>query len=243
MNCFELLPEVSFKCGKMDTFAVSVPRLFISFHLDNETNGQLAQESAEAMDTTPVHMPNTEQQSSSSDFEIEVVEITSSPERADTPRTPLQEEIPEREPNPPTNLLPAQICKKGGFAFTSSGSHENCTTYLTKKIEALEAMKIEPPDAPSQATEKQSVSERIELRPVVSSPTTPTATSSHSPTKHVLNSPHLTLQSSLEGACQLGEKRRQGVSISDAPIHFEFAPAREHQSLSEANDSSRNDTQ
>ena len=94
---------------------------------------------------------------------------------------------------------------------------------------------------PSAAVDR--MSERNELRPVVTSPTTPTATSSHGPTIHVLNSPHLTLQSSLEGACQLGEKRRQGVSIANDPIHFEFAPTRKHQSLSGANDSSQNDTQ
>ena len=66
MRCvdyFELLPEVSSSCGKMDSFARREPRLFISFHLDNETNGQPAQESAEAMGTSPVEMSNTGQQS------------------------------------------------------------------------------------------------------------------------------------------------------------------------------------
>ena len=140
MNCSELLPEVFFNCGEMDTFAGNEPRLFISFHLDNETNGHTAQESAEAMDTTPVQIPNTEQQGPSSDLEIEVVEFTSSPDHADEPRTPLQGEIPERKPIPPTKLLLARICKRGGFSFSSSGSDESCTMYFTKKIAALEAI-------------------------------------------------------------------------------------------------------
>ena len=88
---------------------------------------------------------------------------------------------------------------------------------------------------------KQSDSEKIEIRPVVNSPSNPVVTSSHSPFIHVLTSPHLTLQSSLRGVCQLGEKKKQGVSIADAPIHFEFAPAREHQSLSGTKDYSQDD--
>ena len=146
----------------MDSFEGSEPRFFISFRLDDETNGQTAQESAEAMDTSPITMPNTDQQSPSSDWEIEVVEITStSPDRPNTPITPVPQETQAQEPVPPTNLLFAQIYKKGGFSFSSSGSDESCTTYFTKKMEALEAMKIEPADDPPQPFQKQSESKNV----------------------------------------------------------------------------------
>ena len=68
----------------MDTFAGSEPRLFISFHLENEANGQPAQEAEEIMDTSSPNLARRERGDNTSKDEIEVIEITlSSPECTD----------------------------------------------------------------------------------------------------------------------------------------------------------------
>ena len=77
-----------FECGKVDTFAGSEPRLFISFHLGNEANGQPAQEGEEIMDTSSPNLARRERGESISSYEIEVIEITSSsPECTDVELT------------------------------------------------------------------------------------------------------------------------------------------------------------
>ena len=54
-HCVKELPEEFLKSAKMDTFSGSEPRLFISFRLDNESNGrplQLNEEGEDRMDTS-----------------------------------------------------------------------------------------------------------------------------------------------------------------------------------------------
>ena len=108
-------------------------------------------------------------------------------------------------------------------------------------MKALEAIESEASDIPPQAVVKQSESEKIAIRPEVNSPLTSAGTSDRSLAIQVVSSPHLTLQSNLKGVSQLAEKKRQSVTIADANVHFEFAPAKAHRSLSLATDYGHDD--
>ena len=80
------------ECRKMDKFAGSEPRIFISFCLGNESSSHSAPESGNVVDSTATKPDNSEQAEISSDDSIEVIEITlSSPELVDSaPSSPCK---------------------------------------------------------------------------------------------------------------------------------------------------------
>ena len=102
-------------------FAGSEPRLFISFHLGNETNGQPNQEAEEAMDTTSPNFACGEQTEASSSDEIEVIEITITiPENSDIESSRQPATAIKLEPEAPDTLLYPEILKRRGFSGNSN---------------------------------------------------------------------------------------------------------------------------
>ena len=72
-------------CSKIDRFAGSEPRLFTSFHLDNESIGQPTPVSVKAMDSTPIDPDKPARTDLPTEDCIEVIEISLwSPERVDS---------------------------------------------------------------------------------------------------------------------------------------------------------------
>ena len=156
----------------MDTFAGSEPRLFISFYLENEANGQPAQEAEEIMDTSSPNLARRERGDSTSSDEIEVIEITlSSPECTDVELSRPPEVSVKTEPVITESQLFAEIRGRSGFtSISSTGSDESCGAYLTRKLGELEG--AAQPELSNETTSevKQSESEPIILHPG-SSPT------------------------------------------------------------------------
>ena len=94
----------------MGTFAGSEPRLFISFHLENEATGQPAQETDENMDTSSPNSARREGIEGTSSDEIEVIEITlSSPEDTDVEPARLLGVSVKTEPESEDAQLVAEI--------------------------------------------------------------------------------------------------------------------------------------
>ena len=150
----------------MDILAGSEPRIFISFHLDKEFNGQPAQES-EDLDTTSPALAGTDQIANSSDDEIEVIEITlSSPECTDV-ETERQHDVTVKvEPEFPTTLLFSDKQGRCGFSCNSStGSYESCGAYFARKLEELERSASGIPDLGALPEIKESESEQLVVYP------------------------------------------------------------------------------
>ena len=220
-----------FECGKMDTFAGSEPRLFISFHLENETNGQPAQKAEEIMDTSSPNLARKERGDSTSSDEIEVIEITlSSPECPDVEltRPPI---VPVKlEPEITESQLVAEIRRRSGFTSNSStGSDESCGAYLTRKLGELE--KAAQPEVSNETTSevKQSESEPIILRPGCS-PTAGVTVELPRKQAHSGLTQTLSLAKFIGTTGSLGDKCNEPAESVDS-YEFTFAPAPEHKSV------------
>ena len=160
----------------MDKFAESELRFFISFCLGNKSNGQPAPESANMMDSAVTKPGDSEQTEISSDDSIEVIEITpSSPERVDSiPSSPCKVVVkPEPEEFAPKSLV--QMSTHRGFTISSSDLSESVGAFFTRKLEAIQAFKLE--SSISDVSAKQSESEGITIFPnyefAVSNPQAP----------------------------------------------------------------------
>ena len=116
-----LLPEGSFKSGKMDSFAGNEPRNFISFRLDKEKTGQPVQDSS---NTTATPIP------------------TSTPDERNTNPSSGGNTNPQSEPmdpestQPKTPVDPPTLSRV--LATDSSVSGESCEAYLARKLQDME---------------------------------------------------------------------------------------------------------
>ena len=126
----------------MDFYAGSQPRSFISFHLGEVSNGQPTQLTEERMEITQDDMDVTEQANNQTEDVIEVYEVTvSSPVREKTVKgvpganntTPKLQSSPQVEKQTDTSSLLSEINRRGGFAFSNSGSDESVNAYCVCK--------------------------------------------------------------------------------------------------------------
>ena len=215
----------------MDTFAGSEPRLFISFHLENEANGQPAQEAEEIMDTSSPNLARRERGDSTSSIEIEVIEITlSSPECTDVELTRPPVVSVKIEPEITESQLVAEIRRRRRFwSNSSTGSDECCGAYLTRKLGELE--KAVPPEVSNETSSevKQSESEPIILRPGCSSTAGVTV---EPPRKHAPSglTQTLSLAKFIGTTSGPGDKGNKPGESADF-YEFTFAPAPEHKSV------------
>ena len=150
----------------MGTFAGSEPRLFISFHLENEATGQPAQETDENMDTSSPNSARREGIEGTSSDEIEVIEISlSSPENTDVEPARLLGVSVKTEPESEDAQLVAEIRRSGFTSNGSTGSDETCEAYLAKKLGEMEKSEQPKVTTKSNCEVKQSESEPMVSRP------------------------------------------------------------------------------
>ena len=227
---------------KMDSFAGSEPPLFISFHLGNEQIGQPTQEGEELLETDPNSTANTVPPVTCSSDDIEVYEVTlSSPEISRlTVRAPPPTVV-KLEPQTEVSPILAAIRKRGGFAFSSRGSDESCSAYITATLEAMEAAQNESPGQSVIESTKVSESKRLELFPsrVFSTDPTGDAVMTDCPltsTDNQNNYETTNLADHSANSPNVG-----GMDLPQLNITFEFSPSFEHRSIGENVSISRND--
>ena len=159
----------------MDFYAGSQPRSVISFRLGEISNGQPAQTAEESMETDQVGVDVTEQGSDQTEEAIEVFEITLSstePDETTEDNLPEQTVTHIQQPGPPVKKeaecisLLAEMYRRGGFVFSSSGSDESVSAYCARKVEAVSPDKFQPEIAESRLPPKVSYSDAICLAPV-----------------------------------------------------------------------------
>ena len=144
-----LLPEGSFKSGKMDSFAGSEPRNFIPSRLDEEKTGKPVQDSSNTT-ATPIttSTPNEQNTNPSSGGNTNPQSVPMDAESTQ-PQTPV---------DPPTlSRLLATEC---------SGSGESCEAYLARKLQDMEEQTtLQPLGSTIENPRLQSTSEQIEITP------------------------------------------------------------------------------
>ena len=152
------------ECGKMDKFAGSEPRIFISFCLGNESSSHSAPESGNVVDSTATKPDNSEQAEISSDDSIEVIEITlSSPELVESAPSSPCKGVVKLEPEEFTSKPLVQTPTDLGFTLSSSDSSKSVGALFTRKLEAFQACKLESTIANDSA--KHSKSDGITMFP------------------------------------------------------------------------------
>ena len=232
----------------MDFNAGSQPR-FISFRLGENSNDQLAQTAEESMETDQIGVDVTEQGSNQTEEAIEVFEITlSSTEPEETAEDNLQEQTATPVPQPSPQVkreaecisLLAEMYRRGGFVFSSSGSHESVGACFTRKVEAMSPNKVQSETAESRLTPKASYSDAIRLAPVGQS--VGTSAQAEEPTEDdlVLTTPQL--HPNIQSLGQGSKFPKSKVNVETPAIEFEFSPAQEHYVLSGASASGRVDS-
>ena len=233
----------------MDFYAGSQPRSFISFRLGEISNGQPAQTAEESMETDQVGVDVTEQGSDQTEEAIEVFEITLSPTEPDETtedNLPEQTATPVQQPGPPVKKeaecisLLAEMYRRGGFVFSSSGSDESVGAYCARKVEALSPDKVQPEIAESRLPPKASYSDAICLAPVGQS--VGTSAQAEDPTGDDLALTAPPLHPNVQGLGQGSKFPKSKVNIETPTVEFAFAPAYEHRVLSEATASGRADS-
>ena len=191
----------------------------------------------------------TSRASDQTEEDLEVIEITaSSPEPEDTTeKVPTPDVMAPKPPSSPrvkreaesTSLL-AEIYRRGGFVFSSSGSDQSVSAYCSRKVEALSPKVKKSASVISTTEPKVSVSEPIRLAPTV--PTTIPVTESCIQNQNLsLSAPQL--HSSIRDRIQGTKYPKSKVTINAPPIEFVFSSALEHPVLSGASTSSRMDRQ
>ena len=214
----------------MDTFAGSEPRLFISFHLENESTGQPAQETEEVMDTSSPNLVRREEGDNTSSDGIEVIEITlSSSEGTDVELTRPPVVSVKIEPEITETQLAAEI-RNGGFSSNSStGSDESCGAYLARKLGELEESEQPEVSIETICVVKQSESEPIVLRPSCSATAEVTDEPPNNQAPSGLTQP-LSSAKFIGTTSSLGVKGNEPGETAGL-YEFTFSPAPEHKSV------------
>ena len=202
------------------------------------------------MDTIQQYADVEGQSSDRTEDEIEVVEITlSSSEPEYSPQKQPEPEVttPERlgvaqiKREAENISLLAEIYKRGGSVFASSGSDESVGAFCSRKFAAMCSQgKKDAPDVLS-APPKVSISEPIELNPTVPPAKPITEVHEREPENLSLATPPV--HSNVRDQGQGSKHPNSKVNISALPMEFTFAPAREHSVVSGASASSPIDSQ
>ena len=152
----------------MGFYAASQPRSFIS-------NGQLAQNTDENMETSQTGVDVAEQESDRTEDAIEVFEITlSSTEPEETEQDILPTKVatagqlssPQVKKEAECISLLAEMYRRGGFVSSSSGSDESVGADCARKVEAMSPSKVQSETVKPCSSPKASYSEAIRLAPV-----------------------------------------------------------------------------
>ena len=154
--------------------------------------------------------------------------------------TPVQQPGPLVKKEAECISLLAEMYRRGGFVFSSSGSDESVGAYCTRKVETLSPDKVQPEIAESRLPPKASYSDAICLAPVGQS--VGMSAQAEDPTVDDLALTTPPLHPNIQSLGQGSKFPKSKVNIETPTVEFAFAPAHEHRVLSGASASGHADS-
>ena len=203
------------------------------------------------METDQLSVDVTDQASIQTEDDVEVIEITISspePERTAEKDPAIDITSPQLANNSPqvkkesesTSLL-AEIYRRGGFAFSSSGSDVSVGAYCARKVEALSPKEKESGTDIPFTLPKVSISEPICLAATI--PPFSPVTERGKQKQRDISLPTPPIHFNIRDRWQGGKYPKSKVTIEAPVIEFSFAPALEHPVVRGASSSSHIDHQ
>ena len=177
---------------------------------------------------------------------FEITLSSTEPEETGEDKLPEQTATPVQQPGPQVKReaeyisLLAEMYRRGGFVFSSSGSDESVGAYCTRKVEAMSPDKVPSEKAESRLPPKATYSDAFRLAPVGQSVGMSAQAEEQTEDDLALTTPplHPNIQSPGQGS----KFPKSKVNIETPAIEFAFAPAQEHHVLSGASASGRVDS-
>ena len=128
--------------------------------------------------------------------------------------------------------LLAEMYRRGGFVFSSSGTDESVGAYCTRKVEAMNPGKVQSGTVEPRSSPKASYSDATRLAPV--GQFIGTSAQTDEPTQDDIPLSTSQLHPSVQGLGQGSKLPKSKVNIETPTIEFAFSPALEHRVLSSA---------